>query len=170
MKTINIPRSISPRLLFHTGKVLAISTVSASLSLLPYATGAIAQFPGECNYYGCYPPTIYTGDCPDGYSRPVLVEFVARGDDWGGVWLNKDLVFQPTNFNRRQTFNFCPGAYRLIFTGATRFQVWAAGYLDVGRTNVLRIAFSKDGTVEVSGDRNAWLPDENIDSIEVWRR
>lgn len=93
MKTINIARSISPRLLLQSGKFLAISTVSASLSLLHFATGAIAQFLGECNYYGCYPPTIYTGDCPDGYSRPVLVEFVARGDDWGGVWLNKDLVF-----------------------------------------------------------------------------
>ena len=101
--------------------------------------------------------------------QPVLVEFIARGDDWGNVWLNGKNLFQPRNFNRRYRINLCPKGYRVIITGTTKSDVWASGYLDVGKTNFVRIAFSKNGGVEVSGDANAWLPDAENDPLEIWQ-
>lgn len=161
----------SRHLLSRTGKLLVISCFSMSLVGLPLQTLSNAQTSAECEYYNnCYPPDRFSRYCSGRNSRATLVEFVARGDDWANVWLNQQNVFQPRNYNRRQVLSLCPGAYRIVFTGNTRFDVWSAGYLDVGRTNIVRIAFSKNGLVEVQGDPSAWLPDESIDLNEVWRR
>ncbi|MBD2181422.1 hypothetical protein H6S82_02295 [Planktothrix sp. FACHB-1355] len=131
---------------------------------------------GTCTPYGCpsspttgYPPNS-TGFCPNTYTGSVLVEFVARGDDWGNVWINGREVFQPRTFDRRKTVYLCPGAHRIIITGITKLEVWASGYLDIGRTNIVRIAFSKYGGVQVSGDPYAWLADDSNDPFDVWER
>lgn len=91
----------------------------------------------------------------------VRVQFVAQGDDWGAVYLDDRLLYQPTNFNRRQEFRIDQGGYRLVITGVSRFDVWASGYLDVGRddASVLVVTFSKNGGVSVAGDPYAWIPD-----------
>lgn len=130
---------------------------------------------GVCTPYGCpsspsVQPPYPRGFCPSNYPGAVLVEFIARGDDWANVWVDGREVFQPRNFDRRKTITLCPGAYRIIITGITRFEVWASGYLDLGRTNIVRIAFSKDRGVEISGDPSAWLPDDRNDSVDVWER
>lgn len=128
---------------------------------------------GVCTPYGCpsYPAAPYPrGFCPSNFPGAVIVELIARGDDWANVWIDGREVFQPRNFDRRKTVTLCPGAYRVIITGITRFEVWASGYLDVGRTNVVRIAFSKDRGVEIAGDVNAWLPDNINDPVDVWER
>jgi hypothetical protein len=101
--------------------------------------------------------------------RQVLVEFVARGKDWGDVWINNRKIFEPRNVNRQQTFAFCPGGYRLVITGMTKYDVWASGYLDLGTSNVVRVAFSKNSIEQVDGDPNAWLPDEEKDK-DFWRQ
>lgn len=169
------------------GKLLAISASSAALAWLPSSVFSFAQTRVICDRYGCHPEDIYCdrnrcypnspvaptypkGLCPSNYARAVLVEFVARGEDWANVWMDGNQVFQPRNFDRRKTLTLCPGAYRVIVTGTSRFEVWASGYLDIGRTNIVRIAFSKDGGLEVSGDPYAWLPDNPSDPIDIWNR
>jgi hypothetical protein len=102
-------------------------------------------------------------------SSKVVVEFVARGEEWGDVWIDGKPVLQMRNFNRRQTVTLSPGGYRVVITGITSFDVWASGYLDVGQTNVVRLAFSKKGGVQVSPNPNVWLPDEANDP-DVWRK
>lgn len=99
----------------------------------------------------------------------VVVELIARGNDWGNVWINEKPVFQPQNFNRRKTLNLCAGAYRVVFTGITSMDVWDSGYLDLGRSNVVKLSFTKNGVEQVEGDPNAWLPDDRNDP-DVWRR
>lgn len=101
--------------------------------------------------------------------QKVVVELVARGDAWGDVWVDGKPVFQPRNFNRRKTLTLCPRAYRVVFTGITSMEVWDSGYLDLGRSNVVRIAFTKKGVEQVEGDPSAWLPDDENDP-DVWRR
>lgn len=170
MKTILKNGCASHYFRLQAGKFFAIATFSTGLVGLPWQTLTNAQSVTRCDYYGCYPVNRSSSSCGGRYSRAVLVEFVARGDDWGNVWLDSRNIFQPRNYNRRQTISLCPGAYRVIFAGNTKFDVWAAGYLDIGRTNIVRIAFSADGRVDVQGDPYAWLPDETIDSTDVWRR
>jgi hypothetical protein len=94
--------------------------------------------------------------------EPVLVDFVAPGQEWANVSLNGQRVYTPRNFNRRQRLELEPGAYYLEITGVNRFEVWASGYLDVGRddSNVLVVTFSRQRGVRVSGDPYAWIPDE----------
>lgn len=198
MKIINISRWIAPHLRSRTGKLLGISLSSAILALLPWQPFSSSQIPPSCNYYGCYPagggcnaygcwttpdggcnfhgcwstpvaPRLPKGICPTNYPGSVLVEFVARGDDWANVWMDGREVFQPRTFDRTKTVTLCPGAYKIIITGITRFEVWATGYLDIGRTNIVRVAFSKDGRVEVSGDPNTWLPGDK-DDPHIWDR
>ena len=101
--------------------------------------------------------------------RQVLVEFVAREKDWGDVWINNRKIFEPRNINRQQTFTFCPGGYRLVITGMTKYDVWASGYLDLGTSNVVRVVFTKNGIEQVEGDPHAWLPDEEKDK-NFWRQ
>lgn len=91
----------------------------------------------------------------------VRVQFVARGQEWAAVYLDDRLLYRPGNFNRREEFWLTEGAYRLRITGVNRFEVWASGYLDVGRddASILIVTFSKAGGVSVAGDPYAWLPD-----------
>lgn len=91
--------------------------------------------------------------------QQVTVEFIAQGDDWANVYVNGRQIFTPRNVNRRQRFTFTEGAYDLKITGADFFDVWAEGYLDVGRddSNIIVVSFSERG-IRVSGDPHAWIP------------
>ncbi|QQE64655.1 hypothetical protein GFS31_13360 [Leptolyngbya sp. BL0902] len=91
----------------------------------------------------------------------VRVEFDALGTDWGAVYLDGRLIYQPHNFNRRHTVHLQPGGYRLEVTGVVRSDRWASGYLDIGRDNsqIVVIRFSKTGGVSVSGSPEVWIPD-----------
>lgn len=98
---------------------------------------------------------------PDPESEQVRVEFDARGTDWGSVYLNDRLVYRPHNFDRQQTIYLAPGGYRLEISGVVRSDVWASGYLDLGRdsSRLVVIRFSKTGGVTVSGSPYVWIPD-----------
>ena len=91
--------------------------------------------------------------------RRVTVEFIARGDDWANVYVNGRRIFSPANVDRRRRFTFREGAYEIKITGVDFFDVWAEGYLDVGRddSNIIVVSFSDRG-VQVSGDPYAWIP------------
>lgn len=91
--------------------------------------------------------------------RRVTVEFIAQGDDWANVYMDGRRIFSPRNANRRKRFTFREGAYDLTITGADYFDIWAEGYLDIGRddTNIIVVRFSERG-VRVSGDPYAWIP------------
>ncbi|MFE4105652.1 hypothetical protein [Almyronema epifaneia] len=93
--------------------------------------------------------------------REVVVEFVALGDDWASIYLNGQRVIRQGNFNRREQIVLAEGAYYLQIAGITRFDSWASGYLDVGRSrsNVLVIVFSKEGGIQSISDPLAWIPD-----------
>lgn len=92
-------------------------------------------------------------------SQRVTIEFIAQGDEWANVFVDGRRIFSPRNSNRRKRFTFNEGAYELKITGADLFDVWAEGYLDVGRddTNIIVVSFSERG-VRVSGDPYAWIP------------
>ena len=102
---------------------------------------------------------------PQPYPQPpesrVRVEFDALGTDWGAVYLDGRLIYQPHNFNRQHTVYLRPGGYRLEVTGVVRSDRWASGYLDIGRDNshLVVIRFSKTGGVSVSGSPEVWIPD-----------
>jgi hypothetical protein len=108
---------------------------------------------------------------PQQFQPPVLVEFDALGKDWGTVWINGQKIYRPQLYNRRQVLNLAPGSYRVVLTGITKYDVWSAGYLNVGRTGTLRVVFSKTDGVYVQGDPTAWLGDRDVrNGIEVWQR
>lgn len=92
--------------------------------------------------------------------RRVTVDFIAQGDEWANVYVNGRRIFSPANSNRRRRFTFREGAYDIKITGVDFFDVWAEGYLDVGRddTNIIVVRFSERNGVRVSGDPYAWVP------------
>jgi hypothetical protein len=92
----------------------------------------------------------------------VRVVFEALGSDWGSVYLDGRLIYRAYNHNRQESIDISPGGYRLEITGVARADVWASGYLDVGRgdSHLLVIRFSKDNGVQVVGAPNVWVPDE----------
>lgn len=91
----------------------------------------------------------------------VRVQFVAEGNEWGAVYLDDRLLYRPQNFNRRQEFRLERGAYYLHITGVDFTEIWASGYLDVGRNDsrALIVVFSQENGLQVVGDPYAWLPD-----------
>lgn len=91
----------------------------------------------------------------------VRVRFVVEGDAWGSVYLDNRLLFSPRTFNRDEEFWLDKRAYELEIRGATRFDVWDRGYLDVGRgdSGALIVVVSERAGVRVVGDPNAWLPE-----------
>ena len=91
----------------------------------------------------------------------VTVEFIALGDEWANVYVDGRRILSAHNTNRRRRFTFREGAYELKITGIDYFDIWAEGYLDVGRddTNIIVVRFSERG-VRVSGDPYAWIPIE----------
>ena len=93
--------------------------------------------------------------------RQVTVEFIAQGDEWANVYVDGRRIFSPSNYaNRRKRFTFREGAYDIKITGVDFFDVWAEGYLDIGRddTNIIVVRFSERRGVSVSGDPYAWIP------------
>jgi hypothetical protein len=99
---------------------------------------------------------------PTSNRQRVRVVFEALGSDWGAVYLDDRLIYRPHNHNREKSVYIQPGGYRLEVTGVVRSDVWASGYLDVGRSdaNLLVIRFSKTGGVQVVGDPYVWVPDQ----------
>lgn len=92
-------------------------------------------------------------------NRRVTVEFIAQGSEWADVYVDGRRIFSPRTANRRKKFTFREGAYELKITGIDYFDVWAEGYLDIGRddTNIVVVTFSERG-VRTVGDANAWIP------------
>lgn len=92
-------------------------------------------------------------------NRRVTVEFIAQGSEWADVYVDGRRIFSARNVNRRKKFTFREGAYELRITGADYFDIWAEGYLDIGRddTNIVVVTFSERG-VRTLGDANAWIP------------
>ncbi|MBT9311727.1 hypothetical protein [Leptothoe kymatousa] len=91
--------------------------------------------------------------------KRVTVEFIAQGSEWANVYVDGRRIFSPRNANRRKQFTFREGAYEIKITGTDYFDVWAEGYLDIGRddTNIVVINFSDRG-VRIAGDPYAWIP------------
>jgi hypothetical protein len=110
------------------------------------------------------PPVVvwpYPYPIPTPETETVRVEFDAQGTDWGAVYLDGRLIYRPHNFDRRKTIHLSPGGYRLEITGVVRSEVWASGYLDIGRdsSQIVVVRFSKAGGVSVSGSPYVWIPD-----------
>jgi hypothetical protein len=93
--------------------------------------------------------------------QKVRVQFVAQGDDWAVVNLNRRTLFIASNTRRNYAVELDPGAYYLEITGANRFEVWGSGYLDVGRdnSNIIVVRYSRTGGIQVAGDPYAWISD-----------
>jgi hypothetical protein len=112
-------------------------------------------------------PTPWPQSYPYPYPVPipaqetVRVEFDALGTDWGAVYLDGRLIYRPHNFDRQKTIRLPPGGYRLEITGVVSSDVWASGYLDIGRdsSQIVVVRFSRAGGVSVSGSPYVWIPD-----------
>lgn len=91
----------------------------------------------------------------------IRVELDARGREWGTVYLNGRVVHRPGNFDRQKTLYLPPGGYRLEVTGVVRSDLWASGYLDLGRdsSRLVVVRFSQAEGVSVSGSPYVWIPD-----------
>lgn len=151
---------LSPLVL--AGYVHSVTPIAAPPLLANYPWGWGWGYPDN---------TVIIIDEPAEFDQRVLVEFDAQGQDWGTVWIDGNLVYRAKNFNRRQVVRLRPGSHRLILTGVTKHDIWAAGYLNVGRASAMRVSFSKAGGVYVQNDPTAWLPDRDLKNpIEVWRR
>jgi len=139
----------------------------ASLSLWPAVPPEAAPSPPLANRIIIEHPTPWPYPWPYPWPQPypqppesrVRVEFDALGTDWGAVYLDGRLIYQPHNFNRRHTVYLSPGGYRLEVTGVVRADRWASGYLDLGRdhSQIAVIRFSKTGGVTVSGSPEVWI-------------
>jgi hypothetical protein len=136
---------------------------------LPSTGLPLAQRPAVSGTSESQPPIIIIHPTPwPPYPRPtprrdlVRVEFDAQGADWGAVYLDGRLIYRPHNFNRQKTVYLRPGGYRLEITGVARSDLWASGYLDLGRDNsrLVVIRFSKASGVQVAGAPYVWIPDE----------
>ena len=139
------------------------TSITTPVNHYPWGYPGYPGYPGDGSVIIIQPP--------QQYQPPVLVEFDALGKDWGSVWINGEEVYRPQLYNRRQVLNLAPGGYRVVLTGITKYDVWAAGYLNVGRTGTLRVVFSKAEGVYVQGDPSAWLGDRDVrNGMEVWRR
>ena len=124
---------------------------------LPLATASLAQANQVIIRHSSHRYPVYEQQHP--ISGQVTVEFVAQGSDWANVFVDGRRIFSPRNVNRRKRFTFNRGAYDIKITGADLFDVWAEGYLDVGRndTSIIVVSFSERG-VRVSGDPYTWIP------------
>ena len=91
----------------------------------------------------------------------VIVRFIAEDNDWATIYLDDRVLFRTLNTRRNYAVELEPGAYRLQITGASRFDEWGAGYLDVGRddANLVVVRYSKTSGIRVSGDPFAWIPE-----------
>jgi hypothetical protein len=141
--------------------LLPMASTQASPDPTPF-TPMLAQFSDEAEGdIIIYPPIWPYPPVITAPRRQVRVQFVAEGQDWGAVYLDNRLIYQPLNFNRRREFRLDEGAYYLEVTGVARTDIWDSGYLDVGRAdaNILVVVFSKTAGVRVLGDPNAWIPD-----------
>lgn len=107
-----------------------------------------------------YPIIVVPRDRGD-IEREVTVRFIAQGDDWASIYLDGRLLFRANNTRRDHIITLDPGAYYLEVTGVTSFDVWDAGYLDVGRddANVVVVRYGRQSGVRVVGDPYVWLPD-----------
>jgi len=107
------------------------------------------------------PVVIWPYPRPAPETETVRVEFDAQGTEWGAVYLDGRLIYRPHNFDRRKTIHLRPGGYRLEITGVVRSDLWASGYLDIGRdsSQIVVVRFSKTGGVSVSGSPYVWIPD-----------
>ncbi len=92
----------------------------------------------------------------------IRVELNAQGREWGTVYLNGRVVHRPGNFDRQTTLYLPPGGYRLEVTGVVRSDLWASGYLDLGRdsSRLVVVRFSQADGVSVSGSPYVWIPDQ----------
>ena len=107
-------------------------------------------------------PVVWPYPYPTSTQHRVRVIFEAQGSDWGAVYLDDRLIYRAYNHNRQESIQVRPGGYRLEITGVARSDVWASGYLDLGRdhSRLVVIRFSKDHGVQVSGDPYVWIPDQ----------
>jgi hypothetical protein len=136
--------------------------LAISLGLFPLPGVAQSTFPTESDIIIIGPPIPWPYPRPLPQRETVRVEFDAEGRDWGAVYLDGRLIYRPHNFNRQEIIHLRPGGYRLEITGVVRADLWASGYLDIGRDNsqIVVIRFSKTGGVQVSGSPYVWIPDE----------
>jgi hypothetical protein len=107
------------------------------------------------------PPIVWPYPQPIPAQETVRVEFDAQGTEWGAVYLDGRLIYRPHNFDRQKTLHLRPGGYRLEITGVVRSDLWASGYLDIGRdrSQIVVVRFSRSGGVAVSGSPYVWIPD-----------
>lgn len=120
--------------------------------------GVTIHFPSSSSRH---PIIVVPRRYPRSVEREVIVRFVAQGDDWASVYLDDRLLFRANNTRRDQRISLDEGAYHLTITGVSKFDVWASGYLDVGRgdSNILVVRYGRGRRLRVSGDPDAWIPD-----------
>ena len=98
------------------------------------------------------------------FSHPLVgstrLELTSISNDWVTVsieGLNGDRQLSFTGNDNRQTLYLPPGAYRIRFRPTFGSRHWESGYLNVGRTNLMRIMFDQDrNLVQIYDDPYAW--------------
>lgn len=149
-------------LLFGGAASLSLGAATPPQAAAPFQSIRLADVTIQIPIGFPYPVIVKPDSRRDSERRDVAVQFIAQGNDWASIYLDDRLLFRANNTRRNHRVEIEPGAYRLTITGVTRFDVWASGYLDVGRegSNLIVIRYGKGQGVRVSGDPYAWIPDE----------
>lgn len=146
----------------------AAGLVSMPVCAAPDSEPLLAQQPHPAESHSSqpgiviYPPIVWPYPRTNPNDGRVRVVFEALGSDWGAVYLDGRLIYRHYNHNREKTVYLSPGGYYLEITGVAQSDVWASGYLDIGRddSRLLVIRFSKANGVQVAGAPYVWIPDQ----------
>jgi hypothetical protein len=108
---------------------------------------------------------------PSSFASSTQVDFTSLGQDAVTVAIDSINGEQALTFagnNTQQSINLAPGTYKMQFVSREGDRVWQSGYLNVGRTDTLRIVFDpRQYTVQVYNDPYAWTPDSrNVSSYQ----
>lgn len=147
--------------LFTTGATLPATSSASTESVIPAEPFNLADITIQIPVVVPSYPVIVVPRDRSAEERTVTVRFVAQGEDWATIHLDGQVLFRAFNTRRHHTVTLEPGAYHLEITGVTDFDVWDAGYLDVGRddANLVIIQYGKASGITVLGDPYAWFPE-----------
>lgn len=91
------------------------------------------------------------------------LELISLSNDWVTVsieGINGDVEVSFTADQPVQTIYLETGVYRIRFRPTLTSEAWQSGYLNVGQTGLLQIAFDQNhNQVRVHDDPTAWAPD-----------
>jgi hypothetical protein len=107
---------------------------------------------------------------PSSFASSTRVDLTSLSQDAVTVAIDSINGEQALTFagnTTQHTVNLTPGTYKVQFSEQDGDRIWQSGYLNVGRTDALRIVFDPQRrTVQVYNDPYAWTPEDSVVSSD----